>query len=89
MGIAAKLVRDEGTISDPYILAQVGLDVIHYFRFLEVNTYSSTSVVFRFAAFDVSPQGQYDFSAVFAKDVVGMHILREQIRNEPIFWCAS
>ena len=38
------------------------------------------SVVFPFAAFefDVSPRGQYDFSEVFAEDVVGMQILREQ-----------
>ena len=29
MGISAKMVRDVGTIPDPYILAQVGLDLIH------------------------------------------------------------
>ena len=29
MGISAKLVRDVGTIPDPYILAQIGLDLIH------------------------------------------------------------
>ena len=29
MGISAKLVMDVGTIPDPYILAQIGLDLIH------------------------------------------------------------
>ena len=34
--------------------------------------------VFPFAAFDVSPRGQHDFSEVFSEDVVGMQILMEQ-----------
>ena len=29
MGISAKLVKDDGTNPDPYLLAQIGLDVIH------------------------------------------------------------
>ena len=35
-------------------------------------------MVFSSAAFNDSLQGQYEFSEVFAKDVVGMQKLREQ-----------
>ena len=50
--------------------------VFYFWR--ETLSYSLRSVVFTFTAFDVSPRGRYDFSEVFAEDVVGMQILREQ-----------
>ena len=35
------------------------------------------SVVFPFAAFDISPPDKYNFLEVFAANVVGMQMLRE------------
>lgn len=60
--------------------------MIHKFRcnvsvVLEVNTCSSTSVVFPSTAFDISPRGHYDVLDVFTENVVGMQILRKQIRT--------
>ena len=40
-------------------------------------SYSSTSVVFPFTAFDVSPRGRHNVLEVFAEDVVGMQESKE------------